>query len=938
MLRLQGTCVQRANNPIHLTPRPVSRWRRRAALLAIAVAPMAAWLWTTPALAQTLTWDASGTSPTAPTDGDGNWNTTNTNWTDGATNVSWINGDVAAFGNGGTAGTVTINDVSGTVSASGINFNPVSSGAYTIAASGANTLTLTGGAAINLASGVTPTIGAPIAGSAGLALTGAGTLNLTGNNTFTGTVAINSGALVIGTGGNLGADSNNVSLGTPNSGTSSGDAVGALVIGPGVSTTIGSFKSATNNTSGVNTVTIGSGATLNVVSNAALPGINGTVNGAFVVGSSNAASAIVTNLTIAGAGTLNVNGGSNNSSFVVGLGNGTATSSNTFSMAPFLDMSQLSNFSFTTGTGVVPANGGNEFAVGVGSSASAKVNLAVNSTIVAGTVAVGDNSIPTPGLTGVSGNNASNPNTLTLGTGINTINANTIILGNGRAIGNLIFASSTGTGSVTIAGASGGASTANIVVGTSSGGTPASTASALNLASHSAVVQAGNLTVGSLAGGSGGTSTTKGGNVTFDTGTFSVANLQLAVATSGTAGGAIAGTFTLGKDATSTGVLNVTNSFLIASNTGGSAQSKGTFNVKGGTANINANIIDNSTNSVSNTTVALTGGTLNMNGFAIGTTAPTTGGTRHISTITLPATSATLANLGGDGINGAGLTMNAAGTLRLAGVNSYSGATTASTGTLAILNTSNVGHGTLTVAAGAFVDVQAGNATAQKVAALSIAGTGTMDMNDNDIVVGSATPETAVVAAIVSARNAGAWNGPGLTSAAAASNTNHSTTLGVLSGAEYSSVGGAGNFSGQSYADVDTLVKYTYYGDTDFNGKVNFDDYVRTDSGFNNHLTGWLNGDFDLNGQVNFDDYVLIDLAFNTQNGTLGRALSFLDGTDRSTHEMNASSLQKLEQHFDQFGEGYAHSFLAAVPEPAGLSGLALGLVALCNRRRRRGM
>jgi hypothetical protein len=50
---------------------------------------------------------------------------------------------------------------------------------------------------------------------------------------------------------------------------------------------------------------------------------------------------------------------------------------------------------------------------------------------------------------------------------------------------------------------------------------------------------------------------------------------------------------------------------------------------------------------------------------------------------------------------------------------------------------------------------------------------------------------------------------------------------------------------------------------------VNFDDYVRTDNGFNNRRSGWVNGDFDLNDQVNFDDYVLIDLAFNTQSGTL---------------------------------------------------------------------
>jgi hypothetical protein len=91
---------------------------------------------------------------------------------------------------------------------------------------------------------------------------------------------------------------------------------------------------------------------------------------------------------------------------------------------------------------------------------------------------------------------------------------------------------------------------------------------------------------------------------------------------------------------------------------------------------------------------------------------------------------------------------------------------------------------------------------------------------------------------------------------------------------DYKSIYGANaTFDGEALDDTMVLVKYTYYGDTDFNGKVNFDDYVRTDSGFNNHKTGWMNGDFDGNGQVNFDDYVLIDLAFNTQSGVLaGRA------------------------------------------------------------------
>lgn len=60
-------------------------------------------------------------------------------------------------------------------------------------------------------------------------------------------------------------------------------------------------------------------------------------------------------------------------------------------------------------------------------------------------------------------------------------------------------------------------------------------------------------------------------------------------------------------------------------------------------------------------------------------------------------------------------------------------------------------------------------------------------------------------------------------------------------------------------------------GDSDGNGKINFDDYARIDNGFNNHLTGFSNGDFNYDGKINFDDYAIIDLAFNNP-GTLGRS------------------------------------------------------------------
>ena len=43
----------------------------------------------------------------------------------------------------------------------------------------------------------------------------------------------------------------------------------------------------------------------------------------------------------------------------------------------------------------------------------------------------------------------------------------------------------------------------------------------------------------------------------------------------------------------------------------------------------------------------------------------------------------------------------------------------------------------------------------------------------------------------------------------------------------------AQTFGGYAVADTDVLVKFTYYGDTDLNGVVNFDDYARIDGGFN---------------------------------------------------------------------------------------------------------
>ncbi|MBC8107558.1 MAG: hypothetical protein H7Z14_13280 [Anaerolineae bacterium] len=156
--------------------------------------------------------------------------------------------------------------------------------------------------------------------------------------------------------------------------------------------------------------------------------------------------------------------------------------------------------------------------------------------------------------------------------------------------------------------------------------------------------------------------------------------------------------------------------------------------------------------------------------------------------------------------------------------------------------------------------------------ALSIDNGGALDLTNNSMIVdyGGASPYVTIRDYIATARNGGAWNGSGITSFGAFLANPRNTTLGLLTSVEYFSIYGFGaDYLGQNIDLNAIVVKYTYYGDTDFNGVVDFDDYSRADAGFNNNRTGWLNGDVDGNGIVDFDDYSLIDLAFNTQGVAL---------------------------------------------------------------------
>ena len=120
----------------------------------------------------------------------------------------------------------------------------------------------------------------------------------------------------------------------------------------------------------------------------------------------------------------------------------------------------------------------------------------------------------------------------------------------------------------------------------------------------------------------------------------------------------------------------------------------------------------------------------------------------------------------------------------------------------------------------------------------------------------------------------GNWAGMGIPSTNAAADTTHLTAIGVIQNnqsgtALYTSTN---LFDGITPSTKDILVKYTYYGDANLDGKVDASDYSLIDNGYLNHLTGWYNGDFNYDGVVNGSDYTLIDNAFNMQGASLAAA------------------------------------------------------------------
>ena len=155
---------------------------------------------------------------------------------------------------------------------------------------------------------------------------------------------------------------------------------------------------------------------------------------------------------------------------------------------------------------------------------------------------------------------------------------------------------------------------------------------------------------------------------------------------------------------------------------------------------------------------------------------------------------------------------------------------------------------------------------------LAIAGGATLDLANNAMIVHGGNLST-ITSLVQSGCNNGLWNGTGIMSSSAAADPAHLTAIGAISN-DNAGTALYSTFDNQPVGLTDVLLKDTYYGDANLDGKVDGSDYSRIDSAYLTPATGWFNGDFNYDGVIDGSDYTLIDNAFNTQGANLAASIS----------------------------------------------------------------
>jgi autotransporter-associated beta strand protein len=564
--------------------------------------------------------------------------------------------------------------------------------------SGALGIDTTNGSLTQWAAFTTTNLGSTL----GLAKLGANTLTLnSAGNNYAGATIIDQGTLKLDadqtlTGGlTFGFGNNTTSnTGTLDLSTNSATFGGALVV--------------QTNSGSANAISIGSGQTLQI-------------NGAVTVGYNSAVNSL-TKLTASGAGTLSIGNSGTPTDANVQIGAGTTSG---ISNTATLDMSGLATFFANTGSG-------NSFRVGNltngsgGSAGGSSVILAVDSTILSGSLVLGSPDSATQSLK--------------LGDGTNTLQVNSLNVGDpntGRGRSNTSLTFNGAGGTLTLRGFAGGTSRANLMVGDIGQNTGVASSHLFDITGHSADLLVDDLIVGRRLQPTGTFGSVVTANFNFDTGTLDANNLWVGLRTgsSVTSAGSTAtvslagGTATINNtttalklgentntvgNGTGLGTLNISgtasvnvaanggNSIVLGNATVAGGTATGVLNITGGTLTVAGDIVRGATTGTSVATLAVNGATatLDMGGNDITNLTDITYTDGSLKNLGVVNTGITLAGTGsrvldqGTGVNGEiqgnitgtdiGLTKQGGGKLTLSGTSSYTGATDVNAGTLIV--------------------------------------------------------------------------------------------------------------------------------------------------------------------------------------------------------------------------------------------------------------